>query len=86
IVLKGSTITSRQYPFSLSPEKFRHHIRNPEIIDPLSSYYRRGQLSGSGTIYIYLERGPRGSSEDSRERVSNVLSIYATFDPKRVLD
>ena len=69
IVLKGSTITQRQYSFSLNPEKFRHYLSNSH------------KLSGSGTIYVYLERGPEDSPEDSRERVSNVLSIYATFDP-----
>lgn len=45
------------------------------VSNPKDSYsYSKGRLSGSGTIYVYLE-----DSGDGDKRVSNILSVYATF-------
>jgi len=43
------------------------------------SGYGEGRLSGSGTIYVYLEDLGDSTSGDDNKRVSNILSVYATF-------
>lgn len=42
------------------------------------SYIRKDDLTGSGTIYVYLAL--KKGSYDSEGRVSNVISVYAQFE------
>jgi hypothetical protein len=51
------------------------------VSNPRNAYYTQGRISGSGTIYVYLEDSGKSSDENDAQRVSNVLSVYATFKP-----
>lgn len=61
-------------------------VSNPSNSDFRDTNYGKGRLSGSGTIYVYLEEEsevPLGDKNrvDKVKRISNVLSVYATFKP-----
>lgn len=49
------------------------------VSNPRNAYYGQGRLSGSGTIYVYLEDTGEDIDENDNKRISNVLSVYATF-------
>jgi hypothetical protein len=80
-VVNTMTITSRTIGDNLIKDDnyFLVNVSNPSITNPYSYSYGKGQLSGSGTIYVYLEEKSDGSNGEDVKRVSNILSVYATF-------
>lgn len=79
IVTGTSTITKRTYSSAgLTIKDDLYFTTN--VSNPRNTYsYNKGTLTGSGTIYIYLEDRGESTDKDDNKRVSNILSVYATF-------
>lgn len=86
VVIMANTMTITQRTLSESGSMIKEvdhffvNVSNPSSYNPRTYSYGKGRLSGSGTIYIYLEKESDNASEDDKTRVSNILSVYATFE------
>lgn len=81
-VATSMTITTRNYSGHIfNSNNLIFNVANPQRGYSPNSYgtFSDGQLSGSGTIYIYLEDLGDNTNKEDKKRVSNVLSVYATF-------
>jgi len=80
-VTSSMTITTRFYSGNMfNSDNIIFTVSNPQNHDPYNyRSFNQGQLSGSGTIYCYLEDSGESANKEDNIRVSNVLSIYASF-------
>ena len=80
-VTSSMTITTRFFSGNIfNSDNIIFTVSNPQNHDPYNyRSFNQGQLSGSGTIYCYLEDSGKSTNKEDNVRVSNVLSIYASF-------
>ncbi len=81
-VTNAMTITTRTYSGNIfNSDNIVFRVSNPASSPGAYNNYsmNTGQLSGSGTIYCYFEESGNSNDKEDKKRVSNVLSIYATF-------
>jgi len=88
VVFVANTMTIKEYSTSganINSNYIIINVSNPSSYDPRNHSYTKGRFSGSGTIYVYLEENSDISLGDKNrndkvKRVSNILSVYATFE------
>ena len=84
IIANTMTITQRTLSESGSMieevDHFSVNVSNPQSYDARTHSFGKGKLSGGGTIYIYLEKESDNAIEDDKTRVSNIISVFATFE------
>ncbi|MHC4591481.1 MAG: hypothetical protein ACYS8L_02160 [Planctomycetota bacterium] len=86
IPAKGSTTRIVTRLYSRSSEQVEFRVSNPERRRGAAGYGAawgspKGELSGSGTIYVYLTRmgDTKLGERADKERLSNILSVQAFF-------